>query len=278
MNGLKVVAVAAVVLVGVIWYEYMPVEAKAGVITVCNDSHHGDTDRQISSTVHSEPVPRCKAGRYTITQAQSVCSSCQAKIDEETRQARLEAERQERIAREAAERQAKVSGIASALDGRIYLGNRSQISVRQGQNFNFALAISNRGSRPLSFKVKIESDGRLELRQQKPVEKPFSPLGNEMARRWWRQWPKLIGEGLDVGESISGTMERRKALNPGESAHYTPQSFLWPYYQHYVEWGSGVEVALVGVDAGRDCGIRLYAVYEDEKILLTTATVSIKYE
>lgn len=267
------VAVAGAIMV----YLTLPVYVMTGVVTFCGDPRHGDSDPQISSTVHTERVPRWQARRYTVTEVEAICPSCQAKIDEEARLAKLEAERQERIAREAAEREAHIAETRAALDGQILLGNRSEISVREGDKFHFALTISNRGNQPLSFKVKVESGGHLELAEQKPVENPFSPLGNEILRRYWEQWPKLIGGGLDVGESISGTMERRNALNPGYSDYYAPESFVWPYYQHYVEFGTGVDVVMADVDAGRDYGIQLYAVYEEQQILLAAATVHVMH-
>lgn len=257
MNGLKVVAVVVIVaLVGVMIWQYMPVEVETGTAQICIDSHH-QGDREISRDTEIRRVPRWKAGTLKIYGQNVICEECQAKIDTEKR----EDERREREAQERAEREERTSAIRQSIRGRFTngdFGDNPSYPSDIGAEINLSFEVRNDGSEPMEVRIKLDSDARMRL--VTPKESSFSPAADEIYKKVWGDWSNLTGSGLSTGN-----------LNPSGNPYYRPNYFFWP------GGSSRAQVVLDGVTPGHNYSIRLLAIAGSQEIVLDAFTLQIRH-
>ena len=259
------VVVIAVIVIGAAIYEANYIQVESGTITRCSDARHVG-NRTIKSDVKTVAVPRWQAGRYKVVEKTTVCPKCQA---------RLEKERQE------AEKQARIEAIRSSLilTGDILIGQEDRGSVSPGGNVILSLSLYNRSNEPIKgLRVKIAPSDCFEFHDVSLGELYWSQAQHEESyTRQRRQWNELISNGLKVGECLCNKygVERpvvKESINPVKSSCYQSEYFYWPNSS-----GSASEFVFLkkSISAGRDIQINYYVIYEGEKILLNTATISV---
>lgn len=275
MNGLKFVAIViVVVLVGVIIWQYMPVEVETGTAQMCQSEHH-QGDREISRDTEIKRVPRWRAGNYKIQGQNVICDSCQEKIDAEKR----EAERQARIAREAAEREARVARVRDSIIGRVGMYGYApvvfnndgefrvsttpgeyELSLTPRRSVSLTVSAVNKTNEPLDagkFKLRIDPPGSVVFEDFQVTYGISSRLPELLA-----QWKKLIGDGLPIGE-----------LNPCTNSYYKPETWQWP------PPGTGNHRTNVSESAkpGMDIRITGYVVIDGVEIETNTAVIHVMH-
>jgi hypothetical protein len=269
VNGLKVVAtIVFVVLIGVMVWQYLPVEVETGTAQLCQSEHH-QGDQEISRETETKRVPRWRAGNYQVTGVAVICDSCQAKIDAEKR----EAERQACIAREAVEREAKVAEIRRSVIGRIGLvyppvrciyGEIEEVGVpgqwetskKPGDFVKIIIAVLNVSDQPidgLKVRLDVEPAGVI-------VRGGTRPEWQDQAREydsWPSQWRSLTGSGMDLG-----------SLNPANSPYYPKSEF---------GWGSHLGALSADAQPGTDVRITAYLVYGDMEMSMNYVTIHVMH-
>ena len=275
MNGLKFVAIViVVVLLGVMVWQYLPVEVETGMVEVCgNNLHQGE--REISRQVEIKRVPRWQSSNYRVTENVVDCESCK----EEVRRQSLEAERQARIAREAAEREAKVARVRESIIARVGMYGYApvvfnndgefrvsttpgeyELSLTPGRSVSLTVSAVNKTNEPLDagkFKLRIDPPGSVVFEDFQVAYGISSRLPELLA-----QWKKLIGDGLPIGE-----------LNPCTNSYYKPETWQWP------PPGTGNHRTNVSESAtpGTDIRITGYVVIDGVEIETNTAVIHVMH-
>ena len=268
MNGLKVVAaIVVVILIGVMIWQYMPVEVETGTVEVCgNNLHQGE--REISRQVEIKRVPRWQSSNYRVTENVVDCESCK----EEVRRQSLEAERQARIAREATERSANASRILQLVAGGFegdWGSTSTTVSLKPGQYLpSLRFVIEYHGDKPLpagTLGLVISPSDNLIL------DIPPDEADGFINKKWYTEytqtvrsfWRGLTGSGYIISQTI----------NPTGSPYYSGD-----------QYNSGNEFDFDDVvrlspqaKPGTDVCFSGYVVVEKNRKLLGTVTIHVMH-
>jgi hypothetical protein len=268
VNGLKVVAaIVVVILIGVMIWQYMPVEVETGTVEVCgNNLHQGE--REISRQVEIKRVPRWQSSNYRVTENVVDCESCK----EEVRRQSLEAERQARIAREEAERSADAIRILQLVAGGFEGGwgsTSTTVSLKPGQYLpKLRFVIEYHGDKPLpagTLGLVISPSDNLIL------DIPPDEADGFINKKWYTEytqtvrsfWRGLTGSGYIISQTI----------NPTGSPYYSGD-----------QYNSGNEFDFDDVvrlspqaKPGTDVCFSGYVVVERERKLLGTVTIHVMH-
>jgi hypothetical protein len=268
VNGLKVVAaIVVVILIGVMIWQYMPVEVETGTVEVCgNNLHQGE--REISRQVEIKRVPRWQSSNYRVTENVVDCESCK----EEVRRQSLEAERQARIAREATERSANASRILQLVAGGFegdWGSTSTTVSLKPGQYLpSLRFVIEYHGDKPLpagTLGLVISPSDNLIL------DIPPDEADGFINKKWYTEytqtvrsfWRGLTGSGYVISQTI----------NPSGSPYYSGD-----------QYSSGNEFDFDDVvrlspqaKPGTDVCFSGYVVVEKNRKLLGTVTIHVMH-
>lgn len=259
-NPLVVVVVLAAMFVVAlaIWiydYETTPVEVRAGVIVVCGDSHHDKSRQEVARNIVTKKVPRWHSGGYEVIEQPIVCDACQAKINEEARQAQVEQERQERarILRDSLfVRISLYPGWPIEHRGEeivLAASESPESSVRPGDRTGMCIAVAWTGdndSEPMDC-------GRLRLYSEPADLLTLMYVGT--AERSLAKWKGVAGpNGCPIG-----------TLAPGGNIYREPEIWCWP---------KAGDSCWIGIheDAKPGTDIRVYATLTKDGVTIRSNT------
>lgn len=268
--ALVVLLVCSVLILGSIYaYQSMPVEVQIGERVICTDPQH-QGNRVLEDNVQTIKVPRRETGKYRVTEKQIVCQTCQARREEEERQAKIRREREEREARERAE----VEEIMRNLRVKFGLGAptiildpsyiRQEASMKAGDEIDFWLYIQNDSPKPIdaSVKIVIEPGKYLELRGY-PIGYPGG-LSAKDVEEMKAKLRRLTTTGWQVCEKIL----------PYDSPYY-PKSWAVHWSS---SWHALHDLCLSrNVQPGQDIHFNGYIITKNHKIPVGTVIVHVMY-